>query len=283
MSPASSATRSSRDVSTRVFEPGRRVPFRELWDSRDLLYFLTWRDVKVRYTQSLIGMGWALAQPLLMMGLITVVLGVLAKVPRPEGVPYAIFVLAGLVPWTFFANAVTSASESLVRSSNLVGKVYFPRLIIPVSSMLAWVPDFGVALGLLLVAMVGFGVLPGWAALATPAFVALALLTAASVGTWVAALNVAYRDVKYVVPFALQLGMFATPVVYPADLVPQAYRVLYGLNPMVGVVEGFRWALLGQAAPDRAMIAASVGAVLVVFLTGLRYFRKVEGYFADVI
>ena len=283
MSPASSATRSSRDVSLRVIEPGRRVPFRELWDSRDLLYFLTWRDVKVRYTQSLIGMGWALAQPLLMMGLITVVLGVLAKVPRPEGVPYAIFVLAGLVPWTFFANAVTSASESLVRSSNLVGKVYFPRLIIPVSSMLAWVPDLGVALGLLLVAMVGFGVLPGWAALATPAFVALALLTAASVGTWVAALNVAYRDVKYVVPFALQLGMFATPVVYPADLVPQAYRVLYGLNPMVGVVEGFRWALLGQAAPDRAMIAASVAAVLVVFLTGLRYFRKVEGYFADVI
>ena len=282
-SSASAATRASRDATVRVIEPGRPVPFRELWEARDLLYFLTWRDVKVRYTQSLIGMGWAVVQPLLMMGLITVVLGVLARVPRPDGVPYALFVLAGLVPWTFFANAVTSASDSLVRSANLVGKVYFPRLIIPVSSMLAWVPDLGVALVLLLVAMVGFGVLPGWAALATPVFIALALLAAASVGTWVAALNVAYRDVKYVVPFALQLGLFATPVVYPADLVPEAYRVLYGLNPMVGVVEGFRWTLLGQAAPDGAMVAASVAAVLIVLFTGLRYFRKVERYFADVI
>lgn len=274
---------STQGVPVRVIEPGRPVPLRELWGARDLLYFLTWRDVKIRYTQSLMGMGWAVAQPLLMMGLITLVLGTLAKVPKPDGIPYALFVLAGLVPWTFFANAVTSASQSLVSSSHLVGKVYFPRLVIPVASLLAWVPDLGVSCGLLLVAMLAFGVVPGVAALAAPAFFALAIITAASMGVWLAALNVAYRDVKYVVPFALQLGMFATPVIYPADLVPEAYRLIYGLNPMVGVVEGIRWSLLGQGTPDWGMVAVSCAMVALIFAGGLRYFRRVERFFADVI
>lgn len=274
---------STQGTAVRVIEPGRPVPLRELWGARDLLYFLTWRDVKIRYTQSLMGMGWAVAQPLLMMGLIAVVLGTLAKVPKPDGIPYALFVLAGLVPWTFFANAVTSASQSLVSSSHLVGKVYFPRLVIPVASLLAWLPDLGVSFALLLVTMAGFGVAPGWAALAAPAFMALAVLTAASIGVWLSALNVAYRDVKYVVPFALQLGMFATPVVYSADLVPEQWRLFYGLNPMVGVVEGVRWSLLGQGAPDWGMVAVSIGTVALILAGGLRYFRRVERFFADVI
>lgn len=271
------------EVPVRVIEPRRPVPLRELWGARDLLYFLTWRDVRVRYTQSLLGLGWAVAQPLLMMGLIAVVLGVLAKVPAPSGVEYPLFVLAGLVPWTFFANGVSSASESLVGSAHLVGKVYFPRLVIPLAALLAWTPDLGVALGLLAVAMAVFGVAPGWAVVAAPAFIFLAVLTAVSVGVWLSAVNVAYRDVKYVVPFALQLGMFATPVIYSAELVPEGARTVYGLNPMVGVVEGLRWSLLGQAAPDWTMVAASVAAVVVVLATGLRYFRRVERYFADVI
>lgn len=267
----------------RVMEPGRPIALREVWEYRDLLSFLTWRDVKVRYTQSLLGVGWAVGQPLLMMVVFAVFLGSLARVPSPHGVPYAPFVLSGLVPWVFFGNAVTSASQSLVGSANLVEKVYFPRLVVPAAAVAAWVPDLLVATGLLVVTMLGYGLVPGWSALALPLFAALALLAAASIGVWVSALNVAYRDVKYAVPFLLQLGMFATPVVYPATLVPAHLRAWYALNPMVGVVEGTRWALFSTTPPSWPMVAAS-GLVLVALLvSGLAYFRRVERYFADVI
>lgn len=267
----------------RVMEPEAPIALSEIWEYRDLLYFLTWRNLKVRYSQSVIGVGWAVGQPLLMMGVFSVFLGFLARVPKPEGIPYPVFVLSGLVPWTFFANTISTASESLVGSANLVQKVYFPRLILPLAALLAWLPDLGFAVVLMLVTMVAYGVTPGWTTVALPAFLALAVLASSSVGLWASALNVAYRDVRYLVPFLVQLGMFATPVVYPAELVPESARTVYGLNPMVGVVEGFRWALLGSDAPAWPMMAASAGMVLVILATGLRYFRKVERYFADVI
>lgn len=271
------------ETRVRVMEPDRRVGLRELWDYRDLLYFLTWRDVKIRYTQSVIGVGWAIGQPLLMMVIFAVFLGALAKVPGPDGMPYPVFVLAGLVPWMFFASSITSASQSVVGGSNLVGKVYFPRLVMPVAALLSWLPDLGIATVLLAVAMLVFGVTPTWAVVAVPLFAVLAVLASSSVSVWLSALNVAYRDVKHAVPFLVQLWLFATPVIYPAQLVPEGLRTLYGLNPMVGVVEGFRWAFIGVEAPDWSMVAVSVGMVLVVLVTGLRYFRNVEGYFADVI
>lgn len=260
------------------------MALRELWEYRDLLFFLAWRDVKVRYAQSLLGVGWAVGQPLLMMGVFALFLGVVAKVPAPDGMPYAVFALAGLVPWTFFANAVNSAGQSIVNSAGLVEKVYFPRLLVPLASLASWLPDLVIAVALLGVAVGVFGVTPAWpAVLALPAFAVLAVLAAASVGIWVSALNVAYRDVKYAVPFLLQLGLFVTPIAYSSSLVPESVRTFYGLNPMVGVVEGFRWSLLGSPAPAWPMMGASAGVVVVVFLAGVRYFRRVERYFADVV
>lgn len=267
----------------RVIEADGRIALRELWQYRDLTILLAVRDLKVRYAQSLLGAGWAIGQPLLMMGVFSVFLGVLAKVPAPGGVPYPVFVLSGLVPWVFFANSVTSTGQSVVGSAQLVEKVYFPRLVMPVASLLAWLPDLGISMLLVLAVMAAWGVAPGWAILALPALALLALVAALAVGLWVAALNVAYRDVKYAVPFLLQVGMFATPVVYSSDLVPEGARVLYGLNPMAGVVEGFRWALLGTAPPDPGLMAASIVVTGLVLVGGLRYFRQVERWFADVI
>lgn len=271
------------DRRVRVMEPRRGTALRELWEYRDLLYFLTWRDLKVRYTQSLIGVGWAVGQPLLMMLVFSVFLGMLAKVPPPSGLPYAVFVLAGLVPWTFFASAISSAGQSVVGNTTLVEKVYFPRLLIPIAALLSWLPDLAIAIVLLVITMAIYGIVPGWAVVLLPAFVLLAIVAATSGGVWLSALNVAYRDIKHIIPFVVQLGMFATPVVYPATLVPESVRTFYGLNPMVGVVEGFRWTLLGRSAPDLGMMLASLGMVLVILVTGLRYFRRVERYFADVI
>lgn len=278
-------SRRSRGTETpvRVIAPDRAIALRELWEYRDLLTLLTWRDLKVRYAQSVLGVGWAIGQPLLMMGVFSVFLGALAHVPARGGFPYPVFVLAGLVPWIFFSNAVTSTGQSVVNSANLVEKVYFPRLVMPLAAMLSWLPDLAISATLLVALMAAYGVAPSWPILLVPAFVVLILLVAGAVGLWVAALNVAYRDVKYAVPFLLQVGMFATPVVYPADLVPAGLRTAYGLNPMVGVVEGFRWALLGSAMPSWSMMAVSAGATVVVFLGGLRYFRSVERYFADVV
>lgn len=268
-----------------VIEPPRgwaHLGLRELWQHRDLLYFLAWRDIKVRYSQAFMGVAWAVLQPLLMMAIFTVFLGRLAKVPS-DGIPYPVFALSGLVSWTYFANAVTGATESLVASANLVSKVYFPRLLVPLAALLSWLPDLVIASVLLVVLMLIYGIVPAVTTALLPAFAVFAVLAAASVSTWLSALNVSYRDVRYAVPFVVQLWLFATPVVYPASLVPQRWRPVFGLNPMAGVVEGFRWAMFGTEAPMWGLMGASLAVTLVLFVGGLYWFRRVEHRFADVI
>lgn len=278
------ATRPSNPP-TIVIEPPRSwsaLNISELWRSRELLYFLAWRDVKVRYAQAALGVVWAVLQPLLMMAVFTIFLGRLAKVPS-DGVPYPVFAFTGLLTWTFFANALGSATQSLVGSANLVSKVWFPRLVLPVGSMLAWLPDVAIASVLLFGLMILYGMAVPVTALLLPIFVVFALVAAASVGIWFSALNVAYRDIRYAMPFVIQLWLFATPVAYPASLIPEKFRFLMGLNPMAGVVEGFRWALLGQRQPPWELMSVSVVVVLFVLVSGLYYFRRVEHGFADVI
>jgi lipopolysaccharide transport system permease protein len=254
----------------------------EVWSHRELLYFLAWRDVKVRYKQTAMGVAWAVLQPLLMMVIFTIFLGRVARLPS-EGVAYPLFVLSGLVPWTFFANAVSNAANSLVTNANLVSKVYFPRLVMPSSALIAWLPDLGIASLLLVAFMAVYGAAPAWTALLIPLFIVLMLLAAFSVGVWFSALNVAYRDVRYAVPFLIQIWLFATPVVYPASAVPDSFRIVLGLNPMTGVVEGFRWALFGGSPPSTALMLASLGVTFLVLASGLLYFRQAERTFADVI
>jgi lipopolysaccharide transport system permease protein len=255
----------------------------EVWRARDLLLFFAWRDIKVRYAQASLGVAWAVLQPLLMMAVFAIFFGKLAKIQSGSDVPYPVFALAGLVPWTFFANSLGAAAESLVTSANLVSRVWFPRLVLPAGAMVAWVPDVFLASGLLLALMAIYGIAPPLTALLLPVFVAFAFLAAASVGVWFAALNVRYRDVRYAVPFIVQLWLFATPVIYPASLVPEKYRFLAGLNPMAGVVEGYRWALLGKESPPWGLMGISMLALVVILVSGLYYFRRVEHGFADVI
>ena len=259
----------------------RGVGLRELWGARELLYFLTWRDVKVRYKQTVLGAGWAILQPLLTMVVFTVFFGRLAKVPS-DGLPYPIFSFAALLPWTYFAQSMAQSSNSLVASSNLLKKIYFPRLVIPLSSVLSGLVDFATAFLVLLAMMFYYrvGVTP--AILMVPAFLALATFAALGVGLWLSALNVKYRDVRYTVPFLTQIWLFATPVAYPSSMLDEPWRTLFGLNPMAGVVEGFRWAILGSPPPS-GMIWISIGVSAVLLYTGLRYFRKVERSFADVV
>lgn len=253
-----------------------------VWDYRELLFFLTWREVKVRYKQTAIGAAWALLQPLLNMLIFSLFFGRLAKMPS-EGVPYPIFSLAGLVPWTFFVNGLTQASNSLVGSANLITKVYFPRLAIPISSILSGLIDFAIGFVLLLVMMASYGIVPSLKLLWLPFLLVLAVITALGVGLWLSALNVEYRDVRYVVPFLTQFWMFATPIVYPSSLLHEPWRTVYGLNPMVGVVEGFRWALLDAGPAPGAMLGASTATAVVLLVTGLYYFRRMERTFADVV
>ena len=258
------------------------LKLREIWAYRELLYFLMWRDVKIRYKQTVFGAAWAIIQPFLTMVVFSLFFGKLAKMPS-DGVPYPIFSFAALVPWTLFNYGLSQASNSLVGSSNLITKVYFPRLIIPTASLLSGVVDFLIAFGLLLGMMVFYGILPTLNVLWVPALVLLTLVTALGVGLWLSALNVQYRDVRFAVPFLAQLWMFATPIAYPSSLLPEKWRVLYGLNPMAGVVEGFRWALLGTATRPGPMIFASAGAALVILVSGAFYFRRMERNFADVV
>jgi lipopolysaccharide transport system permease protein len=268
-----------------VIEPPRgwaRLGLRELWAHRDLLYFLTWRDIKVRYAQASMGIAWAVLQPLLMMVIFTIFLGRLAKVPS-AGLPYPVFALSGLVPWTYFANSVTSATESLTANANVVSKVYFPRLLVPFAALLSWLPDLAIASVLLVVLMSIYGIVPAATIVLLPVFAAFAVLAAASVGIWLSALNVSYRDVRYATPFIVQLWLFATPVVYPASLVPEQWRALYGLNPMAGVVEGFRWSLFGGGAPMWGLMGVSLAVTVALFVGGLYWFRRVEHRFSDVI
>lgn len=255
---------------------------RELWQYRELLYFLVWRDIKVRYKQTVLGAAWAVLQPVFAMVIFSVFLGRLARIPS-DGYPYPLFVYCALVPWTYFAGCLTHASNSLVDHRHLLTRVYFPRLMMPAAAVFGGLVDLALSLTLLLGLLAYYGVQPGWAILATPLFVLLAAATALAVALWLAALNVQYRDVKHVIPFLVQFWLFATPVAYSSTLVPERWRALYGLNPMTGVVEGFRWALLGRPFPSGAMLAISTLTVVLLLLAGLYYFRRMEKGFADVV
>lgn len=270
----------------RVLEPRRgfrgSLRLGELWSYRELLAFLTWRDVKVRYRQTAIGALWAVLQPLTLMVVFTIFLNRLAHVPS-SGLPYPIFAYAGLVPWTLFAQSLGSVSDSLVSSANLISKVYFPRLVIPLAVTGSFLLDFVIAFGLLVGMMFYYGIYPGLAILALPALVLLTLLTALSVGIWLTALNVRYRDVKYAVPFLLQVWLFASPIAYATSLVPDRWRLVYSLNPMTTVIDGFRWSVLGVAwAPGKELLV-SLAMVAALLASGLVYFRNMERTFADVI
>jgi lipopolysaccharide transport system permease protein len=267
-----------------LIQPPRGVSFgmRELYEYRELLYFLVWRDLKVRYKQTVLGALWAIGQPLLATVIFSLFFGRLAGLPS-EGVPYSVFVFAALGPWTSFANAVTQASNSLVASAHLITKVYFPRMIVPAAAVLASFVDLIPALFVLFALMVVHGVAPTASLLWLPVFVFVSAASAFGVSLWLATLNVRLRDVRHVLPFLVQLWMFATPVTYSSGLVPEPWRALYGLNPMVGVVDGFRWALLGTRPPSGPGLAASFGMTAVVLITGLVFFKRSEQDFADVI
>ena len=253
----------------------------DIWAYRELLYFFIWRDIKVRYKQTLLGAGWAIIQPLMTTVVFTIFFGHLAKVPS-DGLPYPVFSLMALVPWTYFASALAGCSTSLSGYQHIISKVYFPRLIIPIGAVIAPLVDFAIGFVILIGFMMWYRITPGPSIVWLPALMLLALATAASVGVWLAALNVRYRDVRYVVPFVVQLWMFATPVAYPASLVPSRWRAVYGLNPMAGVIEGFRWALAGGPAPG-IITVVSAAVVVVLIAGGAIYFRRLEGTFADVI
>jgi lipopolysaccharide transport system permease protein len=259
-----------------------QVGWRELWASRELLYFLAWRDLKTRYAQTAIGAGWALMQPLLSTLIFTLVFGYLAKMPS-DGLPYPIFAFAAILPWTLFSKSLERSTLSVVTEGGLIKKVYFPRLIIPIAATFINLVDFAVGLLILIGMMAWYQQVPQWTVLFLPFFVVIALLTALSVSLWLSALNVKYRDVASVVPLMTQLWMFASPVLYPASLVPESLRWYYGLNPMAGVIEGFRWALLGKTAPDWTMMAVSLAMVALLLIGGVIFFRRVERTFADLI
>lgn len=254
---------------------------RELWEYRELLYFLVWRDVKVRYKQTALGAAWAIIQPLLTMAVFALFFGRLAGIPS-DGIAYPLFAYVGLLPWQYFAQSLGQSSNSLVGSANLLRKVYFPRLIAPIASVAVGIVDFAAACTVLLGLMAYYRVAPTAALLALPLFLLLALITALGAGLWLSALHVQYRDVRYIVPFLTQFWMFATPVVYPSSLLDEPWRTLYGLNPMAGVVEGFRWSLLG-ARPPGALIAVSACVALLLLASGALYFRRMERVFADIV
>lgn len=254
----------------------------ELWDYRELLYFLIWRDIKVRYKQTVLGASWAIIQPFSTMVVFSLFFGKLAKMPS-DGIPYPIFSFAALVPWTFFAAGLTQSSNSLVGSSNLITKVYFPRLVIPLATVLSGVVDFGLALAVLVGMMGYYRITPSMHIFFLPLFVLLALVISLGVGLWLSSLNVKYRDVRYIVPFITQFWLFATPIAYPSSLLSEPWRTLYGLNPMVGVVEGFRWALLGTKMSVGPMILVSALVAILILILGAFYFRRMEKTFADIV
>lgn len=282
MSAASSASMEPSIVRVEASSGWVSLRLKELWDYRELLYFLVWRDVKVRYKQTALGVTWAIIQPFLTMIVFSLFFGRLAKVPS-DGVPYPIFSYTALVPWSFFAYGLGQAANSIVSSSNLITKVYFPRLIIPIATVVSGVVDFVLAFAVLLGMMLYYGVSPTVNVFLLPLFLLLALVTSLGVGLWLSALNVKYRDVRYIVPFITQFWMFATPIAYSSSLLSQPWRTIYGLNPMVGVVEGFRWALLGTKTAPGPIIAVSSLAALALMIGGALYFRRMERTFADVV
>jgi lipopolysaccharide transport system permease protein len=283
---AETNTSATTAPSVTILEPGRRETayWRDLWRYRELFYFLAWRDILVRYKQTAFGVAWALLQPLLTMAVFTIVFGRLAKLPS-DGAPYPILVFAALLPWQFFAAAVTNGANSLVSNANLVSKVYFPRLIVPSASVIPGLVDFAISLGFLAVLMAWFGAWPDWRVVTLPLFLLLGAATALGASYWLAALTVTYRDFRYVVPFLLQAGLFISPVGFSSAIVPESLRTLYSINPLVGVIDGFRWALLGPGAPGLDVTGLAISAVLAAALlaSGIRYFRATEKTFADVI
>jgi lipopolysaccharide transport system permease protein len=268
----------------RITPPSRWwvVPFGELWAYRELIYFFVWRDIKIRYKQTAIGAAWAVLQPFLTMLIFTLFFGRLAHIPS-GGLPYPIFYYSALLPWMYFAAALQNATSTIVENQRLVTKVYFPRLALPLSSVLSGLVDFGVSFLMFVAMMAFYRVRPTAAILWLPAFLLLAILTALGVGLWLSALNAIYRDVRYVVPFLVQFWLFASPVAYPSSLVPEKWRWLYGLNPMAGVIEGFRWSLTGNGNPPGQLIFVSAGVVILVLLGGIAYFQKMETTIADVV
>lgn len=270
---------------TAVIQPSEglfHLDLQMVWQYHELLYFLVWREVKVRYKQTVIGVAWAVFQPLMTMVIFTVIFGHFANIPS-DGLPYPIFAYAALLPWNYFSEAIARGGASLVGEANLIRKVYFPRLIIPLASVVTPVVDFFFSFLFLLGMMAWFGIGPTWGVLGLPLFLLLALITALAVGLWLSALNVRYRDVRYTIPFLTQFWMYASPVVYPVSLVPERWRLLYSLNPMAGVVEGFRWGLLGKESPDFGVITVSATAVIVLLLGGIVFFKRMERTFADVV
>ena len=280
------ADSSTQPLVTTVIEPSRGwapLKLSELWEYREVLYFLIWRDIKVRYRQTLIGAAWAIVQPFMTMVVFTVFFGRLAKMPS-DGTPYALFAFSALVPWVFFANGLTQSANSLVHSGNLITKVYFPRLLVPMGRVLSGLPDLGLSFLVLLGMVWWYGLLQLRGPLLwLPALAFLAFVTALGVGLWLSALNVRYRDIQHAVPFLIQIWLFATPIVYPSSLLPEPWRTIYGVNPLVGVVEGFRWALLGNGPAPGLSLAVSTLAALALLTTGAYFFRRIERSFADVV
>jgi lipopolysaccharide transport system permease protein len=254
----------------------------EMWAYRELLYFFVWRDLKVRYKQTAIGVVWVVLQPLMVMLIFTLFFGRLAKMPS-QGLPYPIFYYTGLLPWMYFSASLTNATNTIVEHEKVVTKVYFPRMILPFSAVLSGLVDFGIGFVLLLAMMLFFHMIPTTATLLVPVFLLLAVMTALAMGLWLSALNAIYRDVRYVIPFIVQFWLFASPVVYPSTIVPAKWRWLYGLNPMTGVVEGFRWALTGHGQPPGVLVLVSAGTILLLFLGGVVYFQKMESKIADTV
>lgn len=268
-----------------ITPPGRwwAIPFDELWENRELIYFFVWREIKIRYKQTAIGAGWAVLQPFMTMLLFTVVFGRFAHIPS-EGMPYPIFYYSALLPWMYFSNSLTNATGAIVQNQSMITKVYFPRLALPLSSVFSGLMDFGVSFLMFVVLMIYYHVRPGIPLLFFPFFLLLVVLAAAGMGLWLGAMNALYRDVRYVVPFLVQFWLFASPVAYPASLVPAKWRWLYGLNPMAGVIEGFRWSLSGRGgAPPTRLILCSVLIIVAVLVSGLFYFQKMEATIADVV
>jgi lipopolysaccharide transport system permease protein len=277
------------DLPIQIIAPARGwvpIRLRELWEYRELLYFLIWREVKIRYKQAALGIGWAVLQPFLTMVIFSIVFGRFAGLPS-DGLPYPVFAFCALLPWQLFTFALTESSNSVVANQRLITKVYFPRVIMPIAAVGVGLLDFAISF-IVLLCLIGFygayyGLTLGWYVWTVPFWALLAVMTALGVGFWLSALNVKYRDIRYTVPFLAQLWFFATPVVYPTSIVPPEWRPLFALNPMVGVVDGFRWALLGKTTAPDATVVISIGAVCAILLAGLFYFRRMERTFADVI
>jgi lipopolysaccharide transport system permease protein len=270
---------------TVVIEPPKGIfdlDIRAVWRYRELLYFVVWRDLKVRYKQTAIGVGWAILQPLIAMSIFTAIFGWFAKIPS-DGLPYPVFAYCALLPWNYFASAMQRSVVSVVGDAQLISKIYFPRLILPLAGTISGLLDFSISCSLLLGLMAWYQIKLNWLVLALPMLLLLALLTALAVGLWLSALNVQYRDVGYVIPFVVQIWMFLSPVIYPVSMIPERYRLIYSLNPMVGVIEGFRWALLGKASPDFSVMGVSAIVVLFVLISGLVFFKRMESTFADIV